>query len=229
MKQNSMILVLMLTMLLTATVVQAQTGLHKVNWRDARITDVGAYVMDMRVRKPITLSAMCACPTNDDVSRINNIILGTHITITADSQCPSNRTNGWGQDDWGMYFSLAAGNKLDYVNWMRVLRYLATDFLETPIGFLISALNDYNNADRSANYNNDLVIMPDYEGYGLTRDRAHPYLYQELTARQCLDALLYGISLYESSPDIESVRHPIRSNFRTMVSGYSQGGSVAIN
>jgi hypothetical protein len=35
------------------------------------------------------------------------------------------------------------------------------------------------------NYNPcyNLVIMPDYEGYGVTRSHAHPYLYQELTAR----------------------------------------------
>ena len=43
-----------------------------------------------------------------------------------------------------------------------------------------------------------LVIMPDYEGYGITADRAHPYLYQELTARQVVDAVRYGLALYNS-------------------------------
>ena len=42
-----------------------------------------------------------------------------------------------------------------------------------------------------------LVILPDYEGYGLTKDRPHPYLYQELTARQCVDATRYGLALYQ--------------------------------
>ena len=321
------------SLVLMATSVNAQTGLHKVDWRKARITDVGAYMLDMRLDimqdaksqqldtvfvdnsrviwksqgydvkdienndfykgsepielpdvstgdedtdslynfvksgirkangrpwpqegclqstvfnkfyysvyrfeypsvdaddKPIMLSAMCACPSRSGASRVNNIILGTHVTITSDSQRPSAQTNNWGQDDWGMYFSLAAGNKLDYKGWFQALRYLATWYLETPIGTLISILNDYNNGSRNAAYNNNLVIMPDYEGYGLTKDRAHPYLYQELTARQCIDALLYGIDLYESSPDVEYCRHPIRSKFRTLVSGYSQGGSVAM-
>ena len=37
--------------------------------------------------------------------------------------------------------------------------------------------------DGKHDYNNNLVIMADYEGYGSTKDRAHPYLYQDLTAR----------------------------------------------
>jgi hypothetical protein len=320
------------TLLLMATGVFAQSGLHKVDWRKARITDVGTYMMDMRINvkqdartqkldttfvdnsrilwqsqgydvenienndffkegelidapdiqsgdeeidslynfiktgvrranvrpygqegclqdiifnkfyynvymfeypsvdaagKPVTLSAMCACPTKKGASRINNIILGTHVTITANRQRPSAQTNNWKADDWGMYFSLAAGNKLNYKSWMKSLRYFGSARTGLTLS-LISILRDSQNGSRNAAFNNNLVIMPDYEGYGQTSDRAHPYLYQELTARQCIDALYYGIDLYESSPDVKEVRHPIRSNYRTIVSGYSQGGSVAM-
>ena len=40
-----------------------------------------------------------------------------------------------------------------------------------------------------------IVIMPDFEGYGVTSDRVHPYLVQTVTARQVVDALTYGLEL----------------------------------
>lgn len=327
---------LLAVLLLMTMAAQAQSGLHKVDWRKARITDVGAYMLDLHLEEqlnnqtqqtdtvmvnhsrvvwqsegyditdieknptllegesmnlpdastgdeeldtqvnflhkgsrrvldyetgavvrqkgnlkssvfqnfyynvfsfeypsvdadgnPITLSAMCACPLGG-VKRVNNIILGTHITITANRERPSAQTGDWNTKDWGMIFALAAGNKLEYKSWWYFLRYLGTWALETVVGTIVSIVKDAKNAGSSANFNHDLVIMPDYEGYGVTSDRAHPYLYQELTARQCLDALLYGIALYESSPDVAHIRVPIRSNYRSMVTGYSQGGSVAM-
>lgn len=69
-----------------------------------------------------------------------------------------------------------------------------------------------------------LVIMPDYEGYGITADRAHPYLYQELTARQVVDAVRYGIALYNK----ESGFSKFESDWKSVSLGYSQGGSVAL-
>ena len=42
-----------------------------------------------------------------------------------------------------------------------------------------------------------LVIMPDYEGYGGTVKRTHPYLCQELTARQVVDAVRAGMKLFK--------------------------------
>ena len=68
-----------------------------------------------------------------------------------------------------------------------------------------------------------LVIMPDYEGYGITADRAHPYLYQELTARQVVDAVRYGLALYNSNN-----LPPFENNWQSVSLGYSQGGSVAL-
>ena len=72
---------------------------------------------------------------------------------------------------------------------------------------------------------NCLVILPDYQGYGNTRDQAHPYLAQEITARQSVDALRYGIELYKTS---KKERAKIRENWKTICVGYSQGGSVAM-
>ena len=74
----------------------------------------------------------------------------------------------------------------------------------------------------------NLVILPDYEGYGITRNIPHPYLYQELTARQVVDATRYGIALYNTDSQVNSIRHPFRLRWRSICEGYSQGGAVAL-
>ena len=70
-----------------------------------------------------------------------------------------------------------------------------------------------------------MVILPDYQGYGNTRNEAHPYLAQEITARQSVDALRYGIELYKTS---KKNRAKLRDGWKTICVGYSQGGSVAM-
>ncbi|MBP5135728.1 MAG: hypothetical protein ILP23_00180 [Paludibacteraceae bacterium] len=183
---------------------------------------------------PVTLSGIAACPVPSIASRVNNIVLGTHITITSDRERPSSRVNGFGLDDWGMLMSLAADNKMNYgglnaftKTGIMDLLTLATGGLLTPL-YISNMVQTFKNMNSNTNYNNCLVVMPDYEGYGTTKDHAHPYLYQELTARQSVDALMYAKALYESDPELEDIRLPIRSNFRTMSCGYSQGGSVAM-
>ena len=74
----------------------------------------------------------------------------------------------------------------------------------------------------------NLVILPDYEGYGITKDRVHPYLCSEITARQVTDALRHGIMLYQNDSKVESFRRPFRKDWRTICTGYSQGGAVAM-
>ena len=93
---------------------------------------------------PITLSAMCACPLGG-VKRINNIILGTHITITANRERPSAQTADWNTKDWGMIFSLAAGNKLQYKSWWYFLRYVGAWAIEGVVGYIVSIVKDLNN------------------------------------------------------------------------------------
>lgn len=175
----------------------------------------------------VMLSAIAACPTAGGTSQVENVVLGTHITITADRERPSNQDRGFAKEDWGMLMSLAAGNKVSYKSWTIIVKYLAEQLLVPPM-FIYSLIRDIVMAftDPSGCYN--LVVLPDYEGYGLTADRAHPYLYQELTARQSVDALRYGIALYKKDPGLNAIRHPFRDGWRTMTCGYSQGGSVAM-
>ena len=72
-----------------------------------------------------------------------------------------------------------------------------------------------------------LVIMPDYEGYGITKDRAHPYLYQELTARQVVDAVRSALAWYDHLIAIGKVK-PFEPGWKSVSIGYSQGGSVSL-
>ena len=74
----------------------------------------------------------------------------------------------------------------------------------------------------------NLVILPDYEGYGITKASTHPYLCGETTARQVADALHYGIQLYKNDSKTEDIRRPFRQDWRTICTGYSQGGAVAM-
>ena len=72
-----------------------------------------------------------------------------------------------------------------------------------------------------------IVIMPDYEGYGVSRDRVHPYLNQTVTAQQVIDALTYGLELYGKLNGANNTL-PLKDDWRCFSLGYSQGGAVAL-
>ena len=76
-----------------------------------------------------------------------------------------------------------------------------------------------------------IIIMPDYEGYGLTKENQHPYLSQRLTAQQVLDGVRYGLELYKKIAAEKSDEFPllpIKSDWRSFCIGYSQGGAVSL-
>lgn len=177
----------------------------------------------------VTLSSIAACPTSDATKETRDVVIGTHITITSNAEAPTNTTAGFSNSDWGILMSLAGGKKIKF-GWKTNLVMGALTIIYPSIGARIwgtlGISTELASAEPSNNYN--LVILPDYEGYGLTRNRAHPYLYQELTARQVVDAVRYGISLYKNASETSSFRHLLRSDFRTISCGYSQGGSVAM-
>lgn len=66
-----------------------------------------------------------------------------------------------------------------------------------------------------------VLVMPDYIGYGVTSERVHPYLHGELTARNCVDMLLYAQPILDSM----ALGIPLDSIY---IVGYSQGGAVAL-
>lgn len=148
--------------------------------------------------EPLLLSSM-ACMPDEDCDHVNNVIIGCHYTITSNAECPT------------LYNS--EGSVLSDVSL--IMKHAGSG--TTPTDASQNNQSDYN-----------LVILPDYEGYGLTRDHSHPYLYEEITARQVIDAVRYGIALYNSSSYTEGIRHPFRDEWRSICLGYSQGGGVAL-
>ena len=87
--------------------------------------------------------------------------------------------------------------------------------------YLFLTTNEVNYATRC------IIIAPDYEGYGVTRNRTHPYLVQEKTAQQVVDGVIYGLKLYEKLTD-EMKALPIKTNWRSFGLGFSQGGAVTL-
>lgn len=73
-----------------------------------------------------------------------------------------------------------------------------------------------------------IVIAPDYEGYGVSRNIPHPYLSQKLAAQQVIDGVKYGLELYQKVAKESETLLPMKSNWRSFCMGYSQGGAVAL-
>ena len=86
----------------------------------------------------------------------------------------------------------------------------------------VGTLIEHARANFKTGVNNNLVIIPDYQGYGATRKDAHPYLSQDLTARQVLDGVIAGKKWYEENAE------PLNKDFKTIAVGYSQGGATAM-
>ena len=68
---------------------------------------------------------------------------------------------------------------------------------------------------------NALVIVPDYEGYGITVSSPHPYCNRELTAEQVVTGAKAGLSWFEDQIKM------MDDNWAAAAIGYSQGGAVA--
>ena len=160
----------------------------------------------------IILSSLMAFPyfteSNwNDGYRFNNIVIGCHCTITSNKECPSLYPSGG-------FFQSDVNMMQYYASWGKGFRKAKDD---------------------PAYYN--VLIMPDYEGYGVTKDRPHPYLYQELTARQVIDGVRYGIALFKQgrftgknesvSPQWAQRSDAFRYGKYFSI-GASQGGSVAM-
>lgn len=74
-----------------------------------------------------------------------------------------------------------------------------------------------------------IIIAPDYEGYGITKDRPHPYLCERIAAQQVIDAVRYGLELYEKTVSEGTIPLlPMKSDWRSFCIGYSQGGAVSL-
>lgn len=141
-------------------------------------------------------------------------IKGEPVTLTALAAMPSKKDKLINNIILGCHITITD-------NASTPSEYIKTGSIKSDVGMLtMHAQSKSNNLAY-----NCLVILPDYQGYGNTRNEAHPYLAQEITARQSVDALRYGIELYKAS---QKHTAQIRDDWKTICVGYSQGGSVAM-
>jgi hypothetical protein len=149
----------------------------------------------------VVLSAALVAWTPDDRKTddgIESVHIFSHITITSDKERPSVTTGG---------------------STERSAMMVITGRTYGP----------YWGEGEHADYaGRCIIIAPDYEGYGLTKDKPHPYLQQRLTARQVIDGVNYGMQLYRKEVEQNSSLLPIKDDFRSYSWGFSQGGSVAL-
>lgn len=71
--------------------------------------------------------------------------------------------------------------------------------------------------------NNTLVLMPDYIGYGVTKNMLHPYLNHELCAINSVDAFPAGYAVFKN---LSAKR--LKSDWKLYVTGASQGAGNAL-
>ncbi len=71
----------------------------------------------------------------------------------------------------------------------------------------------------------NLLIMPDYLGYGETRTSLHPYLNHEVCAINSLDALKAGYAVFENKKGSNT---KLEDDWKLYVIGASQGGANAL-
>ena len=102
---------------------------------------------------------------------------------------------------------------------------LSADFPDYMLlSMLLSGSHDYSYQDLISK---SVVIMPDYEGYGISVGSTHPYLAEALTAQQVVDGARCGLLVYQEL--VNSGHAPqLADDWRSFSVGYSQGGAVAL-
>lgn len=151
--------------------------------------------------KPTVLSSALFAWTPADrqpTDSIESLHIFSHITIASDNERPSTTATGVSEEQSLLQFLPGR----TYTNYM---------------------------PDGQADYvGRCIVIAPDYEGYGVTKDAPHPYLSQRLTAQQMLDGVKYGLELYQKVAKESETLLPMKSDWRSFCMGYSQGGAVSL-
>jgi len=151
--------------------------------------------------KPTILSSALFAWTPTDrqpTDSIESLHIFSHITIASDNERPTTTALGMSEEQGLLQFLPGR----TYTNFM---------------------------PDGQADYvGRCIVIAPDYEGYGVTKDTPHPYLSQRLTAQQMIDGVKYGLELYKKETTGSMTLLPMKSDWRSFCMGFSQGGAVSL-
>ena len=115
---------------------------------------------------------------------------------------------------WLGYFDNGVWNDLKPENICLMEHYTITSDAETPSNAF--ALEMFITG-------NTLTIMPDYIGYGITKEKPHPYLNHDICAINSIDALTYGYDLFN-----DSSKYGMSPEWKLYLAGASQGAGNAV-
>lgn len=115
---------------------------------------------------------------------------------------------------WLGYFENGVWNDLKPENICLMEHYTITSDAETPSNTFSLEMFITGNC---------LTIMPDYIGYGITKDMPHPYLNHDVCAINSLDALTAGYDLFN-----DKGKSGMSQDWKLYLAGASQGAGNAI-
>ena len=119
-----------------------------------------------------------------------------------------------GRVAWGTYWLLKWRNA-DPDNIYLLEHYTITDNSECP--------SENGKTDMFLVTGDNLLIMPDYIGYGITKDKLHPYLNHDIAVQNSMDALEAAVAVWKKYGSGE-----MEDDWRMYVIGASQGASNAL-
>lgn len=128
------------------------------------------------------------------------------------------------------------GGKVDLSHILLACHPTVTSNSETPTGINPVDGDIKRMCGETGNW---LVVCPDYCGYGHSSYRQHPYLIHDVTARNCIDAVMEAIRNIKDKKwktyvreDKDSPRiltpYELKGGYTTDIVGYSQGGATAL-
>jgi hypothetical protein len=115
---------------------------------------------------------------------------------------------------WLGYFSNGVWNDLKPENICLMEHYTITSDAETPSNTFSLEMFITGNT---------LTIMPDYIGYGITKDMPHPYLNHDVCAINSIDALTTGYDLFK-----DKCKNGMSEGWKLYLAGASQGAANAV-
>ena len=133
----------------------------------------------------------------------------------------------WSKDAFGKPIQLSA-----MVSWAQYWLFGWHD-LDPDNIFLMEHYTILSDAERPTNKHtteqlalgDNLLIMPDYIGYGETKNMLHPYLNHELCAINSVDALEAGYKVFQEK---KGKKTKMENEWKLYVLGASQGGGNAL-
>ena len=157
----------------------------------------------------------------------NNQSLGTAMAKESGKKAPE-----WGYWNYIIHYSSTDGAGEEVILSERVVFPAGFDFTHSPKGIALISHPTIGAQRESPTIDKDFLIglasldyvtvFPDLMGFGVSRDRVHPYLCGVLTARQSIDGVLAALRF------LDERGIAIQDGGGIVNVGYSQGGASAL-